>query len=111
MDSACREIEHVATLHFMACQDIGDASVFDTFLEFVFRYWLFESCIEVAAWLRIDDVPHLALTHLIMYACCHLVVGVDLDAEVAFGIDKLGKQRELAIVAVADGFAEDFFRG
>lgn len=36
MDSACREIEDIATLHFMACQDIGDAAVFDTFFEFVF---------------------------------------------------------------------------
>ena len=49
MDSACREIEDVATFYFMACQDIGDAAVFDAFLEFVFGYWLFESCIEVAA--------------------------------------------------------------
>lgn len=36
MDSACREIEDVATFYFMACQDIGDATVFDAFLEFVF---------------------------------------------------------------------------
>lgn len=111
MDSACREIEDVATFYFMACQDIGDAAVFDAFLEFVFGYWLFESSIEVAAWLSVDDVPHLALAHLVMDACSHLVVGMDLDAKVAFGIDELGKQRELAIVAVADGFAEDFFWG
>ena len=109
MDSACREIEDVATFYFMACQDIGDAAVFDAFLEFVFGYWLFESSIEVAAWLGVDDVPHLALAHLVMDACCHLVIGMDLDAEVAFGIYELGKQRELAIVAVADGFAKDFF--
>lgn len=111
MDSACREIEHIATFYFMACQDIGDAAVFDAFLELVFGYWLFESGIEVAAWLGIDDVPHLALAHLIMDACCHLVVGMDLDAEVAFGIDELGKQWEFAIIAVADCFAEDFFWG
>ena len=111
MDSACREIEDVATFYFVACQDIGDAAVFDAFLEFVFGYWLFESCIEVATRLGIDYVPHLALAHLVMDACSHLVIGMDLDAEVAFGIDELGKQRELAIVAVADGFAEDFFWG
>lgn len=111
MDSACREIEDVATFYFMACQDIGDAAIFDAFLELVFGYWLLESGIEVAAWLGVDDVPHLALAHLIMDACCHLVVRVDLDAEVTFGIDELGKQWEFAIIAVADCLAEDFFWG
>lgn len=41
----------------------------------------------------------------------HLVVRMDLDAEVATGIDEFDEQGQLAVVFLVDLFAEDGFGG
>ena len=46
-----------------------------------------------------------------MDALGHLVVGMDLDAEVATGIDEFDEQGQLAMVFCVDGMAEDGLGG
>ena len=111
MDTAGGEVEDIAGLDLMVGEDLGDGAVFYTFLVFIGGYGLLESGIEVGAGVGLDDVPHLGLAHLAMDTLGHLVVGMDLDAEVATGIDELDEQGQLAMVFRIDGLAEDGFGG
>ena len=61
----------------------------------------------MGAGVGLDDVPHLRLAHLAMYPLCHLVVRVDLDAQVALGIDEFDEQGQLAVVFRIDLLAKD----
>lgn len=111
MDTTGREVEYIAGLDLMVCEDLGDGAVFYAFLVLIGGYGLLEAGIEVGAWVGLDDVPHLRLAHLAVDALGHLVVGVDLDAQVALGIDELDQQGQLAMVFRIDGFAEDGLGG
>jgi len=107
MDTTSREVEHIAGLDLMVGKDLGDGTVFYAFLVFIGGYGLLEAGIEVGAGVGLDDVPHLRLAHLAMYPLCHLVVRVDLDAEVTLGIDELDEQGQLAMVFLVDLLAKD----
>ena len=111
MDTAGGEVEHVARLDLVVGEYLGDGAVFYAFLVLIGGYGLLESGIEVGAWVGLDDVPHLRLAHLAMDTLGHLVVGMDLDAEVATGIDELDQQGQLAMVFLIDRLAEDGFGG
>ena len=111
MDTTGREVEHIACLDLMVGQYLGDGTVFYAFLVFIGGYGLLEAGIEVGAGVGLDDVPHLAFAHLAMDALGHLVVGMDLDAEVALGIDELDQQGQLAMVFLVDLLAEDGLGG
>ena len=111
MDTAGREVEHIAGLDLVVGEDFGDGAVFYSFLVLIGGYGLLEAGIEVGAWVGLDDVPHLRLAHLAVDALGHLVVGVDLDAQVALGIDELDEQGQLAMVFLGDLLAEDGFGG
>ena len=89
MDSACREVEDIACLYLMVGQDFCDRSVLYPLLVFIGCDILFEAGIEVGAFIGLDNIPHLGLAHLAMEALCHIVVGMDLDAQVALGINEL----------------------
>ena len=90
----------------MACQHVGDGAVGNALLILLFRDFRLETAIEIAAGLGVEHEPHLGLAHLVVHALCHLVVGVNLDAEVSLGIDKLHEQWHLAAILLADGLAE-----
>ena len=111
MDTAGREVEHIAGLDLMVGEDLGDGAVFYAFLVLIGGYGLLEAGIEVGAGVGLDDVPHLGLAHLAMDPLGHLVVGMDLDAEVATGIDELDEQGQLAMVFCIDGMAKDGLGG
>ena len=111
MDTTGREVEDITGLDLMVGEDLGDGAVFYAFLVLIGGYGLLEAGIEVGARVGLDDVPHLGLAHLAMDALGHLVVGMDLDAEVATGIDELDEQGQLAMVFCVDGMAEDGLGG
>ena len=111
MDTTSREVEHIAGLDLVVGEDLGDGAVFYAFLVLIGGYGLLEAGIEVGAGVGLDDVPHLGLAHLAMDALGHLVVGMDLDAEVATGIDELDQQGQLAVVFLVDRTAEDGLGG
>ena len=111
MDTAGREVEDITGFDLVVGEDLGDGTVFYAFLVLIGGYGLLESGIEVGAGVGLDDVPHLGLAHLAMDTLGHLVVGVDLDAEVATGIDELDQQGQLAMVFLVDRFAEDGLGG
>ena len=92
MDTTGREVEDITGLDLMVGQHLGDGTVFYALLVLIGGYGLFEAGIEVGAWVGLDDVPHLTLAHLAMDTLGHLVVRVDLDAEVTLGIDELDEQ-------------------
>ena len=107
MDTTGREVEDITGLDLMVGKDLGDGTVFYAFLVFIGGYGLFEAGIEVGTGVGLDDVPHLRLAHLAMDTLGHLVVGMDLDAEVATGIDELDQQGQLAMVLRVDCLAKD----
>ena len=89
MYTACREVEDIASLDLMVGKDLCDASVLNPLLIFIRGNVLLETGIEMGAFFRLDDIPHLGLAHLAMFALCHLIIGMYLDAQVALGIDEL----------------------
>ena len=111
MDTAGREVEDIAGLDLVVGEDLGDGAVFYAFLVLIGGYGLLEAGIEVGARVGLDDVPHLGLAHLAMDTLGHLVVGMDLDAQVATGIDELDQQGQLTVVFRIDRLAEDGLGG
>ena len=111
MDTTGREVEDIAGLDLMVGEHLGDGTVFYSFLVLIGGYGLLEAGIEVGAGVGLDDVPHLGLAHLAMDPLGHLVVGMDLDAEVALGIDEFDQQGQLAMVFRIDLLAEDGLGG
>jgi hypothetical protein len=109
MDPTCRQIEDITGFDLMVSKDFGDGAVNHALLVFLGGYLLFEACIEVGAWLSLDDVPHLGFTHLTMLSHSHLVIRMHLDAEVALCINELDEQRQFALVFLVNGFAKDIF--
>ena len=107
MDTASREVEDITGLDGVVSEDLGDGTVLDALLVFLGGNLLFEAGIEVGARVGLDDIPHLALAHLAMLTLGHLVVGVDLDAQVALGINELDEQGQLAMVTLVDGLTKD----
>ena len=97
-----REVEDIARLDLVVGKDLGDGAVLDALLVFVGGDLLFEARIEVGTRVGLDDIPHLGLAHLAMLALGHLVVGMDLDAQVALGIDELDEEGQLAVVFSVD---------
>ena len=109
MDAASREVEDIACLDLMVGQHLCDRAVFNPFLIFVGCDGVFETRIEVGAFVGLDDIPHLRFAHLTVFAHGHLVVRMDLNAEVALSINELHQQGELTMIFVVDSYAEDFF--
>ena len=107
MDTTGRQVEHITGLDLMVGEHLGDGTVFYAFLVFIGGDGLLEAGIEVGAGVGLDDVPHLGLAHLAMDTLGHLVVRVDLDAEVTLGIDELDEQGQLAVVFRIDLLTQD----
>ena len=107
MDTSGGQVEHIAGRDLMTGQDTGDGIVADMLPIFVGRYLAAETGIEIASRFGVDDVPHLALAHLAVDALSHSIVRMNLDAEVAMGIDELDEQWQLPLVLAVDGTAED----
>ena len=111
MDTTGGQVEHITGLDLMVGEDLGDGAVLDATVVFLGGYLLLEAGIEVGTGVGLDDVPHLAFAHLAMDALGHLVVGMDLDAEVATGIDEFDQQGQLTMVFCVDCLAEDGLGG
>lgn len=89
MDSACGKVEDIASLNLMVGEDFSDTAVLYPLLVFIGGDILFEAGIEVGAFIGPDNIPHLGFAHLAVEALRHVVVGMDLNAQVALGIDEL----------------------
>lgn len=107
VDTARREVENITGLDGMVGQDLGDGAVGNATLILVGRDGRLEAGIEMGPLLCLDDVPHLGLAHLAVQTLRHLVVGVDLDAQVVAGIDELHQERQLAVIGLAHLVAQD----
>ena len=107
MDTTGREVEDIAGGDLVTRQHLGDGMVLYAFLIFFWCHLPAETGIEIATRLSIEDVPHLALTHLTMDSLCHLVVGMHLDAEVFLGIDELHQKGQLTVVLGVDRLAQN----
>ena len=71
---------------------------------------MLEAGVEVGAFVGLDDVPHLGLAHLAVFAHGHLVIGMHLNAQVLPGIDELDEQGQLAMIFFVDGLAKNGVR-
>ena len=107
MHTAGRQIEHVARLHLVIGQHLGDGTIRHPLLVFIGRNLLFETRIEVGTLLGLDDIPHLRLAHLPVLTHRHLIVGMHLDTQVLLGIDKLHQQGQLAVIFPVHRLAQD----
>ena len=107
MDTTGREIKDVTGLDLMVCKDIGDGTVCDTALVFLGGDLLPETGIEVTTLIGLDDIPHLGLAHLAMFAHGHLVIGMYLYAQVFPGINELHQQGKLTLVFLIDRLSQN----
>ena len=107
MDTACGEIEDIARLDLVVGKDLSDSAISDATVVFFQGYLQFETGIEMRPFIGPDDIPHLRLTHLTMQPPRHVVVGMDLDAQVALRINELDQERQLAVVSSIDSLAKD----
>ena len=102
-----REVEDIARLDLVVGKDLGDGAILNAPLVFVGGNLLFEARIEVGTRVGLDDIPHLGLAHLAMFALGHLIVGVHLNAQVALGIDELDQEGQLAVILGVDCLAQN----
>ena len=96
VDASGREEEHVAGMHVVAGQHLGDGAVRDALLVFLGRDFLGHAGEQVRARLRIDHIPHFGLSlGAVVPHGGQLVVRMDLHGQVGEGVDELDQQREL----------------
>ena len=107
MDTACGEVEDIARLDLVVGKNLSDAAVGNTTAIFLQGYLLFETGIEMRPFVGPDNIPHLGLAHLTVQTLRHIVVRMDLDAQVALRIDELHQERQLAVVSGIDSLAEE----
>ena len=108
MDTTGREIEDIAGLHLMVGQDLSDGAIGDSAVILVRGNLLLKAGIEVTALVGLDDVPHLGLAFLTVFTHGHLIIGVDLNAEVLLGINELHQEGQLTAVCLVGQLAQDF---
>ena len=77
----------------MLCKDFTDGAVGYSLFVFLRCYLLLKACIEIGARFRIEDVPHLGFSELVVLTLSHLVIRVHLNGEVFVGFDDLGEER------------------
>ena len=87
MDTTCWQIEYIARLYLMASQNLSNSSFSDTLLILFPCNLSVESSLQEATRLGIDDIPQLVLPHFAMNSLSHLVIRMNLYAEVLPGIN------------------------
>ena len=100
MHPARREVEDVAFVYIVLGKHLYYGAILYHSGIFLWGYLLLEAGIEVGTGLCLQDVPHLALAHFVMEPARHLVVGMDLDAKVCFGLYYLGQQGHSAVFGI-----------
>ena len=109
MDTASGEVEDIAGVHFVLSQSIHDGAICHFAGILLGGELLLESRVDKRFWLGIDNIPHLRFAAFAMHAVSHVVVGVDLHAQVIFGVNELDEDGQLIIVLLSDGLAEHGF--
>ncbi len=94
----------------MLCDYIGYRSVGNALFVFLFCYVVLESGIQITSRLGIDDIPHLGLAEFVVYALCHLIVRMNLNAQVFLCIDEFYEQRHFVAVFFGHGIAQNLGR-
>ncbi len=107
MYTSGRDIEHITSRDFMSGQHFGDTSISNPFFIFIGRYLLFEAGIQMGTRNSIDDIPHFGFTHFAMFALCHFIIGVYLDAQILVCINELDKQWQFVSILLGDTSAQD----
>ena len=101
VDASGREEEHVAGMHVVAGQHLGDGAVRDALLVFLRGDFLGHAGEQVRARLRIDHIPHFGLPlGAVVPHGGQLVVRMDLHGQVGEGVDELDR----APFATTDSF-------
>ena len=107
MDTTCREIKHITCLDLVVSKDFRDGAILYPLLVFVGCDGLLEAGVEMGTLVSADDVPHLGLAHLPMFTHGHLIIGMDLYAQVFLRIDELHQQRKLTMILLVDCLTKD----
>lgn len=107
MDTSGWDVEDIALVDCVTCEDVGYGAIGNLLAIFFFGYLLAEAGIETCTRLGIDDVPHLGLTQLAMSCSSQFVVGMNLNAEIALGIDELDEERELTSITFEIGTSDN----
>ena len=110
MNTTSRQVKNITGSDCVVCQYLRDGTISNAPMVFFRRYLLFETSIEMTAGCCLDDIPHLALAHLSVFAQCHLVVGMNLNTQVALSINELHQQRQLTTIFLIDRVSENLLR-
>ena len=107
MDASGRNIEDVSRMNLVLGESIGNGTILHLALVLLGGKLLLETGIEIGSRFGIDDVPHLGLPELIVFAKRHLVVRMHLNGEVFLGIDELDEQGQLVAILLGNGTTQD----
>ena len=100
MNTTSRNEEAVVLFHLILCECIGDGVVLNHFLILLSSDLHFQTIIEFSVFVAWQRIPHFCLSTLFTLLASYFVVGVNLDREVAVGINKLDEQWELVAEAL-----------
>ena len=101
VDAAGRDEENVSGLDLIVAQSLDDAPVLHAAGILIRSDLLRETGVQMRPFVRPDDVPHLGLAPAAVPCGGQGVIGMDLYAQVATGVDELYQQRELPAIHLA----------
>jgi hypothetical protein len=106
MHSACGDVEDIAGMHLVPSEYIADGAVLYASAVFLLRDVVAETGEECRSGFGIYDVPHFRLAEGVVALCREGVVGVNLNGEVAIGLNKLYEEGHLAAILIVNGLSE-----
>ena len=110
VDASCRDIKYISWSDFVSGEDFDDGVVLYAIAKLVLADFPLKSGEETGSRSCVYHVPHLRLASLAMDAAGHLVIGVNLYAQVALGVNELDEQGQLVVILTRHLVAEDFLR-
>ena len=93
MNTTGREIEYIAFVYLMFCEDFRYSTISDSLFVLLWCNSFLKSCIETCSWFSIKDIPHLRFAKLVMLTLGHLIIGMHLYGEILVGINDFCQER------------------
>ena len=106
VDTSCRQEEYIARLYVIFVEGITNCIVFNHVGIFLRSNLFFQTRIQVCLSAGIvDDIPHFCFTHRLVALHGQFIVRVYLNRQILLGVNKLDKQRELALESLVVFFS------
>ena len=105
-----RQIEDITLADIMPAQYVADCPVCHTLPIFIRSHMLLKTGIQERSRLGIQYIPHLAFAGLVVFPFSHLIIRMDLNAQILLGINNLCQQRQAVMIVPGRLLAQDLCR-